>query len=149
MADIKERLQADMKSAMKAREKDRLATIRMALAEIKQREVDGQKALDDATEVAILDKMVKQRRESAEQYDRGGREDLAEKERAEIEVLRQYLPSPMSAEEIEAAVGEAIDSAGAESIRDMGKVMGLLRPKVQGRVDMQEVSTIVRTKLSA
>ncbi|MDX1569407.1 MAG: GatB/YqeY domain-containing protein [Xanthomonadales bacterium] len=149
MADIKERLQADMKSAMKAREKDRLGTIRMALAEIKQREVDGQKALDEATEVAILDKMVKQRRESAEQYDQGGRDDLAEKERAEIEVLKQYLPTPMTAEEIEAAVAEAIDSAGAESIRDMGKVMGLLRPRVQGRVDMQEVSTLVRSKLSA
>ena len=149
MSDLKDRLTADMKAAMKAKDKDRLGTIRMALAEIKQQEVDRQEALTDAAVVAIIGKMVKQRKDSAAQYDQGGRADLAERERAEIEILVEYLPRQLSESELDAIVAEAVEAAGASSMQDMGKVMGMLRPRVQGRADMQEVSTKVREKLSA
>ena len=146
---LKERIDDDMKAAMRARDKERLAAIRLILAAIKQREVDERRELDDAAVLSVLDKMVKQRRESIAQYEQAGREDLAAKERAELAVIQAYLPSPLSEAEIEALVDEAVAAAGARSVKDMGKVMALLKPKVQGRADMGAVSKRVRARLGA
>ncbi len=136
-----------MKAALKAGDKPRLGTIRMALAEIKQREIDERTELDDAQVIVALDKMVKQRRDSETQYRAAGREDLAATEAGEIEVLSEYLPRPLSADELDAIIGAAIEAAGAESMRDMGKVMASLRPQVQGRADMGQVSQLVKARL--
>ena len=134
---------------MKAGEKDRLKVVRLILAAIKQVEVDKRIELDDAAVLSVLDKMVKQRRDSVEQFDKGGRADLAAIERAEIEVLETYLPEQLSADEIAAMVDEAIAATGAESMRDMGKVMGQIKAKAAGRADMGAVSATVKERLNA
>lgn len=149
MSSLKERLQSDMKSAMKAGEKDRLGVIRLIMAAVKQREVDERVTLDDEQVVALLDKMVKQRRESITQYQAGGRADLAAIESAEIEVIQQYLPQALSAEEIDALIREALAETGAAGLGGMGKVMAVLKPKMQGRADMSEVSVQVKRLLGA
>jgi uncharacterized protein len=144
---LKERITEDMKSAMRAGEKERLATIRLALAAIKQREVDERITLDDAQVLGVLEKMIKQRRESVTQFSSGGREDLVAKENAEIAVLQGYLPAQLSAAEIDALIAEAIAATGASSIKDMGKVMGAVKPKAQGRADLGAVSARIKQKL--
>jgi uncharacterized protein YqeY len=149
MSSLKERLQSDMKSAMKAGEKDRLGVIRLIMAAVKQREVDERITLDDEQVIALLDKMVKQRRESITQYQAGGRADLAAVESAEIEVIQQYLPQALSAEEIDALIREALAETGAAGLGGMGKVMAVLKPKMQGRADMSEVSVQVKRLLGA
>ena len=146
---LKDQIKEDMKSAMKAGEKDRLKVVRLIMAAIKQVEIDKRVELDDAGVLSVLDKMVKQRRDSVEQFDKGGREDLAALERAEIEVLQEYLPEQLSAEEITALVDEVIAATGAESIRDMGKVMGQIKAKAAGRADMGAVSAAVKERLNA
>ena len=146
---LKQRIQDDMKSAMKASEKRRLGTIRLILAAIKQREVDERIEMDDDQVLLILDKMTKQRRDSIAQFEQAGRTDLAEQEAFEIEVLKEYMPEGLSEDEIISLVKEAIATSGAESIRDMGKVMGQLKPKVQGRADMGAVSALVKQQLNS
>ncbi|MDX1460889.1 MAG: GatB/YqeY domain-containing protein [Xanthomonadales bacterium] len=145
---LKQQIQEDVKQAMRARERQRLAVLRMISAAIKQKEVDERIELDDAAVLAVLDKMGKQRRESLEQYERAGREDLAAQERFELNVLGGYLPEPLSDDELARLIDEAIAASGAESVRDMGSVMGALKAKVQGRADMKSVSAAVRNRLS-
>ncbi len=142
-----ETIKAAMKAAMKARDKERLGTIRLIQAEIKRIEVDERIELDDARVLAILDKMVKQRRDSAEQYQQAGREELAAQENREIAVLQEFLPAPLSDDEITEMVDAAIAAAGASGMQDMGPVMGQLKPKLQGRADMGAVSKIVKARL--
>ena len=144
---LKERITEDMKSAMRAGDKERLATIRLALAAIKQREVDERITLDDGQVLAVLDKMIKQRREAIVQFQSGGRADLVAKEAAEITVLQGYLPAQMSEAEIDTLIAEAIAATGAASVKDMGKVMAVVKPKAQGRADMGAVSARIRQKL--
>ena len=144
---LKERITDDMKAAMRSGEKARLGVIRMITSAIKQREVDERISLDDVQVLAVLDKMVKQRKESVEQFRAGNRQDLVDKEMAEIAVLQAYLPAAISDAEIDALVGEAIAATGASSIKDMGKVMGLIKPKVQGRADMAAVGAKIKAKL--
>ena len=144
---LKERITEDMKSAMRAGDKDRLATIRLALAAIKQREVDERITLDDPKVLAVLEKMIKQRREAITQFESGGRADLVAKETAEIAVLQGYMPSQLSDAEIDALIREAIAATGAASIKDMGKVMAAVKPKAQGRADMSAVSARIKQKL--
>jgi len=145
---LKDRITADMKTAMKAGDKDRLGVIRMALAAIKQREVDERRELTDADVLAAVEKMVKQRRESVAQYESGGRADLAAKENREIGVLSEYLPEPLSDDELAALIDAAIAETGAESLRDMGKVMAKIRDEAQGRADMGAVSARVKARLA-
>ena len=145
---LKERIGEDMKSAMRAGEKERLATIRLALAAIKQREVDERISLDDAQVLSVLEKMIKQRREAIAHFETGGRADLVAKETAEIGVLQQYLPERLSDAELDSLIAEAISSLGATSIKDMGKVMGLVKTKAAGRADMGAVSARIKQKLS-
>ncbi len=150
MADsLKDQITADMKDAMRAKDKDTLGTIRLIQAAIKQREVDERIELDDSQVLAVLDKMVKQRRDSINQYRDAGREELAAKEEAEISVIQKYLPAALSEAEIDALIEEAISSSGAQSMQDMGKVMGQLKPKLQGRADMGAVSARIKARLSA
>ncbi len=144
---LKDRITEDMKTAMRAGEKERLATIRLILSAIKQREVDERIALDDTQVLAVVEKMVKQRREAITQFESGGRADLVAKEQAEIVVLQTYLPAQMSDAEIDALIAEAIASTGAASIKDMGKVMGAVKAKAQGRADMGAVSARIKQKL--
>jgi len=149
MSSLKNQITEDMKSAMKAGEKDRLKVVRLILAAIKQVEVDKRIELDDSAVLAVLDKMVKQRRDSVEQFDNGNREDLAAIERAEIQILETYLPEQLSADELAAMVDEVIAATGAESMRDMGKVMGQIKAKAAGRADMGVVSATVKERLNA
>ena len=142
-------IREDMKAAMKAGEKRRLGVIRLILAAIKQREVDERIELDDTQTLAVLDKMVKQRRDSIEQFEKAGRNELAEQESFEIEVLQGYMPEALGEGEIDALIAEAIAGTGAASLRDMGKVMGQLKPKIQGRADMGAVSALVKRRLGA
>jgi uncharacterized protein len=144
---LKDRLTEDMKTAMRAADKERLATVRLALAAIKQREVDERISLDDGQVLAVLEKMIKQRREAISQFATGGRQDLVDKETAEISVLQQYLPAQMSEAELEALIQEAIKTSGATSVKDMGKVMALVKPKAQGRTDMGALSARIKQKL--
>jgi uncharacterized protein YqeY len=146
---LKATITDDMKSAMKAGDKDRLKVVRLALAAIKQVEVDTRSELDDAAVLSVLDKMVKQRRDSVEQFTQGGRDDLAAIEKAEIAVLESYLPEQLSESELDAMIDEAISATGAESIRDMGKVMGLMKSKAAGRADMGAVGAKVKARLNA
>ncbi len=136
-----------MKAAMRAGEKPRLAVIRLINAAIKQREVDERISLDDAQVTAVLDKMVKQRRESLSHYEQAGRDDLANQETFEIEVIQQYLPEPLGDAELDALINDALTQTGASSIKDMGKVMGILKPQVQGRADMAAVSARIKARL--
>jgi uncharacterized protein YqeY len=144
---LKDRITEDMKTAMKAGDKERLATIRLALAAIKQREVDERITLDDAQVLAVLDKMIKQRREAITQFQRGGRADLVAKETAEIAVLQGYLPAQMSEAELDELIAQSIAASGATSLKDMGKVMALVKPKAQGRADLGAVSARIKQKL--
>ena len=144
---LKERITEDMKSAMRSGEKERLATIRMALAAIKQREVDERVMLDDGQILAVLEKMIKQRREAIAQFQSGGRADLVAKESAEITVLEAYLPAQMDPAEIDALITQAIAASGAGSIKDMGKVMAAIKSQAQGRADIGAVSALVRERL--
>jgi hypothetical protein len=146
---LKQRLVDEMKTAMKAGDKRRLGVIRLINAAIKQREVDERIELDDTQVLAVLDKMVKQRRDSVTQYEAAGREDLAEIERFEIGVCQEYMPEALGEDEIAAMVDETISATGAGSMRDMGKVMGIIKPKVQGRADMGAVSAMVKQRLGA
>ena len=145
---LKERITEDMKAAMRASEKERLLTIRMVQAAIKQREVDERVVLDDAQVIAVLEKMVKQRRESIAAFEQGGRADLAEKEKIEIALLQVYLPTQLSAAEVDALIKEAIASTGATSMKDMGKVMAAVKAKAAGRADMGAVSASIKAALS-
>ena len=145
---LKQRIQDDMKSAMRAREAARLSAIRMLIAAIKQREIDERVELDDAGVMATVDKLVKQRREAATQYEAGGRPELAANERFEIEVLSAYLPAALPDAELDAEIAAAIAATGASSAADMGKVMAILKPKLAGRADMSEVSRRVRTRIA-
>ena len=146
---LKDRILEDVKDAMRARDKARLGTLRMVTAAIKQREIDGRTSpLDDASVVAVLEKMLKQRRESASQYDSAGRDDLAAAEREEIAIIETYMPRGLDPAEIDAMITAAIDDAGATTMKDMGRVMGLLKPRVQGRADMSAVSATVKARLS-
>ena len=146
---LKARILEDVKDAMRAREKARLATLRMVAAAIKQREVDRRTAsLDDVAVVAVLEKMLKQRRESAKQYESAGRDDLATAEREEIAVIERYMPRALGPAEVDAMIAAAVDEAGAATMKDMGRVMGLLKPRMQGRADMGTVSAAVRARLS-
>jgi uncharacterized protein YqeY len=145
---VKDTLTADMKTAMKAGDKESLGVIRMALAAVKQREIDSQTTLNDGESIAVLDKMVKQRRESIEQFTSAGRNDLAERESREVEILQRYLPQPLSEGEIDALIERAVAASGAESMKDMGRVMAALKDQMQGRADMSAVSAKVKAKLS-
>lgn len=146
---LKQRIQDDMKAAMKGGDKPRLGVIRLLMAAIKQREVDERIELDDTQILVVLDKMVKQRRDSINQYEQAGRSELAEQEAFEITILQEYLPEALSEEEISTMIREAIQTTGAESIRDMGKVMGQLKAKMQGRADMGAVSALIKQQLSS
>jgi len=145
---LKERITEDMKSAMRASDKERLSTIRMVQAAIKQREVDERIALDDAQVLAVLEKMVKQRRESIAAFEQGGRADLADKEKAEIAILSAYLPEQLSESEVDALIQAAIAETGAASMKDMGKVMGAVKAKAAGRADMGAVSARIKAALA-
>lgn len=147
MSAIKERILEDMKSAMRSGEKEKLAAIRLIMAAMKQKEVDDRITLTDEHVLAILNKMIKQRRDSITQFEAGNRPDLAQKEAAEICIIQIYLPAQMSEAEIEQAVATAIQESGASSAKDMGKVMGMLKSKLQGKADMTMVSAKVKDKL--
>ena len=144
---LKAQINEAMKAAMRAKEKERLGTIRLVLAEIKKVEVDERIDPDDVRVTSILDKMVKQRRDSIKQFTDAGRDELAAKEQSEIEVIQEFLPQPLSAEEIASLIEEAIASTGAASMQDMGKVMGLLKPQMAGRADMGNVSGLIKQRL--
>ena len=146
---LKDTITEDMKSAMKAGAKDRLKVVRLILAAIKQVEVDTRAELDDAAVLGVLDKMVKQRRDSVEQFTKGDRKDLADIEQAEIAVIEEYLPEQMDDTEIDALINEVISATGAETIRDMGKVMGAIKGRAAGRADMGAVGARVKSRLGA
>ena len=144
---LKERITEDMKTAMRSGEKDRLAVIRLLQAAIKQREVDERITLDDAQVTSVLEKMIKQRKESVVAFEKGGRTDLVAKENAEIAVLQPYLPAQLSDAELDALIAEAITSTGAASIKDMGKVMGVVKSRAAGKADMGAVGARIKAKL--
>ena len=145
---LKARIQDDVKNAMRSRDRESLAALRLITAAIKQKEGDERIELNDEQVLAVLDKMVKQRRESLEQFEKAGREDLAEKERFELGLIQDYLPEPLAEDELAALIQSTIDGLGASSIRDMGQVMSALRGQVQGRADMKAVSQAVKQQLS-
>ncbi|MDR1709377.1 MAG: GatB/YqeY domain-containing protein [Candidatus Accumulibacter sp.] len=145
---LKERINEDMKSALRGGEKARLAAIRLLLAAVKQKEVDERVSLDDAAVTAVIDKMLKQRRDSIAQFEAAGRRDLAEAEKFEAEVLRAYMPAGLSEAEVDAAIAAALAECGAASPGDMGKAMALLKPRLAGRADMAEVSRRVKAALA-
>jgi uncharacterized protein YqeY len=145
---LKEQLQADMKAALKAGDKARLGIIRLINAAIKQREVDERIELDDTQCLVVIDKMIKQRRDSINQYEAAGREDLASQERFEVEICQGYLPAALSEDEVNGLIDAAFAQTGASSMKDMGKVMGVLKPQLQGRADIGAVSAMVKARLS-
>jgi len=145
---LKERIQDDMKAAMRSGEKERLGTIRLIMAAIKQREVDERITLDDAQIVAVLEKMGKQRRESITHFEAGARQDLVDKEVAELKIIAAYLPAQLSDAELEALIADAVTATGASSIKDMGKVMSIIKSKAQGRADMAAVGARIKARLS-
>lgn len=144
---LKDRIQDDMKITMRAKDKQRLGAIRLILAAIKQREVDERIELNDVQVLGVLEKMIKQRRESLAQYQSAGREDLAARESFEIEVIQSYLPAPLSEADIDTLVANAVAVTGAQSVRDMGKVMALIKDQAQGRADMAKISARVKAHL--
>ena len=148
MSDLKNQINEDVKTAMRSKEKERLGALRLITAAIKQREVDERIELDDGQVTAVLNKMVKQRRDSIEQYEKAKREDLIEKEQFELDIISGYLPQPLSDDEINTLIDSAIASTGAESVKDMGKVMGQLKQELQGRADMGKVSGLVKARLN-
>lgn len=145
---LKERITEDMKAAMRAKDSQRLSAVRLLLAAMKQKEVDERVELSDADVLSIIDKMVKQRRESIAQYEKAARADLAAQEQFEIGVLSAYLPQQMTEAEVESAVAAAIAESGAASVKDMGKAMALLKPRLAGKADMGKVSALLKSKLS-
>ena len=148
-AGLRQRVESDMKAAMRAKDKDRLGTLRLILAAIKQREIDERITLSPADILAVLDKMIKQRRDSIAQFQQAGRQDLADKETAEVAVIQEYMPAALSETEVDDVIAEAIAASGASSPQDIGKIMGLLKPRLQGRADMGLVSRKVKEKLSS
>ena len=145
---LREQINEDMKAAMKSREAERLGTIRLLLAAVKQREVDERVTLDDPGVVAVIEKMIKQRKDSISQYEKAARQELADREKQEIAVLEGYLPQQLSGAEVEAIVAQAVKETGASSAADMGKVMGVVKPKLAGRADMGKVSALVKARLA-
>ena len=145
---LRERVNEDVKVAMKARDSERLGTLRLLTAAMKQREVDERITLDDAGVIAVIEKMLKQRRDSVSQYEKASRQDLAGVEKREMAVLQAYLPQPLSEADVTAIIAEAISAAGASSAADMGKVMAMVKPRVAGRADMGKVSALVKAKLA-
>ncbi|MGO2088714.1 MAG: GatB/YqeY domain-containing protein [Oceanisphaera sp.] len=145
---LKEQLSEQQKIAMRAKDKARLGTLRMLLAEIKQKEIDSHESLADEAIVTIVTKMVKQRKDAASIYDEAGRQELADGERQEIVVLQEFLPQPLSADELETLLNNAIADTGASGMQDMGKVMAVLKPQIQGRADMGKVSASIKAKLA-
>ena len=145
---LKEKITEDMKTAMRARDAQRLGAIRLLTAAIKQKEVDERIELDDAQVQAIIDKMIKQRRDSISQFEAGGRQDLADAEKCELAVLAEYMPAAMSEDEVNAEVAAAVASTGAAGPQDMGRVMAVLKPKLAGRADMTKVSGLVKSALA-
>ncbi len=145
---IKQRLQEDMKTAMRARDQAKLGVIRFILAAIKQQEVDQRITLDDAQTIAILEKLVKQRRDSIQQFQNANRDDLVKKETFELGIVQEYLPEPLSEEALNQIIQNALKESGAASIKEMGKVMAIIKPQVQGRADMGNVSAKIKTLLS-
>ena len=146
--DLKAQITEDMKTAMRARDTQRLAAVRLVLAAIKQKEVDERKDLTDQDVIGVVEKMIKQRRESISHYEKAARADLAEVEKFELAVLQGYMPQALSESEVEAAVAAALTESGAQGVRDMGKVMGVLKGKLAGRADMSVVSAMVKARLS-
>lgn len=144
---LKDRIQDDLKQAMREKNQTRIDTLRLLTAAIKQREVDERITLDDTQVLAAVDKLIKKSRESIDQYEKGGRADLVAKEQADVAIWQVYLPQQLSAVEIDQLIGEAIAATGAATVKEMGKVMGLLKPKLQGRADVSQVSAQVRTRL--
>jgi len=149
MSSLKTRINDDMKAAMKAKESSRLGAIRLLLAAMKQKEVDERVELDDAAVLAIIEKMLKQRKDSITQYQAAGRQDLVDAEQFEAQVLSAYMPAALSVAEVEAIVAAAVAQSGAAGPQDMGKVIALVKPQVAGRADMGEISKLVKAKLSA
>ena len=145
---LKDRVQQDMKTALRSGDKPRLATIRLILAAIQQKEIDERAELGDAEVTTVLDKMTKQRRESISQFEKAGRTDLVEQEASELELIQEYLPEQLGEAEINALIDAAMADTGATSIKDMGKVMGQLKPRLQGRADMGAVSALIKARLS-
>ncbi len=148
-ATLKATINAASKDAMRARDKQRLGTLRLVLSELKRIEVDERIELDDARVLAVLDKMIKQRRDSIAQYEAASRQDLADIEKAEVKVIEEFLPAALSDAEIEQLLEGAVSESGAESVRDMGKVMAILKPQLQGRADVGAVSQLVKKRLSS
>lgn len=149
MSELKQRITDAMKDAMRAKDKERLGTIRLMMAEFKRIEVDERIELDDARVIAVLDKMLKQRRDAIKQFETAGRQDLADKEAAEVQVIQEFMPAALSEAEIEQLIEQAIASTGASSMKDMGALMGIIRPQVQGKADMGQVSQMVKARLGA
>ncbi|MGQ0657133.1 MAG: GatB/YqeY domain-containing protein [Chromatiales bacterium] len=149
MSPLKERINDDVKAAMRAQEKRRLGALRLITAAIKQREVDERITLDDPQVLAVLEKMVKQRRDSIAQYQAGNRQDLVDQENFELELIQSYLPAQLSEAEVDSIIGEVIAATGASTAKDMGKVMGAIKPRLSGQADMSLVSTKVKQRLSA
>ena len=149
MSELKQRITTEMKAAMRAKDKERLSTIRMMLAELKRIEIDERIELDDTRVITVLDKMSKQRRDSISQFEEAARMDLASAERRELEVIKTFLPQPLTDDELTAIVKQAAEDSGAQSMQDMGKVMGLIKPQVQGRADMGIISKLVKAQLSS
>ena len=145
---LREQLNEDMKTAMKAREAQKLGALRLLLAGVKQREVDERITLDDAGVIAVIEKMIKQRKDSISQYEKAARQDLADQEKFEIVILQAYMPQPLSAAEIDAIIAEAVAASGAKAPADMGKVMAIVKPRLAGRADMGKVSGLVKGKLT-
>jgi len=148
MSELKGQITDAMKDAMRAKDKPRLGTIRLILADLKRIEVDERIELDDERIITVMDKMLKQRRDSISQFEAAGRQELADVEKAEITVIQSFMPAALSNEEIEQLVSDAVASTGANSMKDMGKVMGILKPQLQGRADMAEVSKLIKARLS-
>lgn len=147
MNPTKQRIIEDVKAAMRSKDKDRLGVLRLITAAFKQKEVDDRIELDDAIVLAIMDKMTKQIRDSIQQFEQAGRDDLVKKEKFELKIIQEYLPTQLPEDEIKQLIAESITVSGAESVKDMGKVMGILKPRVQGRADMGQVSALVKQQL--
>jgi hypothetical protein len=148
MSELKKRITGDMKSAMKAKDRQALKAVRMILEAIKKKEIDERIELDDAQVMTVIQKMVKQRKDSISQFSDAGRTDLVEIEEAELEIINNYMPEQLSDEEVESVVDRAINDSGANSMKDMGKLMGMLKPRLQGKADMSTVSQLIKSRLS-
>lgn len=148
MSELQQRINDDVKTAMRSKDKDRLGVLRLITAAFKQKEVDERIELDDTMVLAIMNKMTKQIRDSIDQFEKAGRDDLAAKEAFELNIIQEYLPAQLTEDEISQIIAECVEASGAESAKDMGKVMGLLKPRLQGRADMGKVSGLVKQQLS-